>query len=148
MLRLNRFMSAEQVRELYGVPPGIWEKLHPLLPVKCVDDSGVPYYLESEVDGFLAAWLRQARKPKEPAQEPEWLSVQQAAAVTGLSEATIRRAITTGELRPANNGGTKRPLWRIKRQDLLAWMEAKKGPGGAAVPPKSELRGLVDRYFG
>ena len=76
----------------------------------------------------------------------EYASVKIVAAITGLSESHIRRSVYSGEL-PALNAGTKaHPLWRIARKDLAEWMERKKG-GSLKVPPKSELKELVNRYF-
>lgn len=77
----------------------------------------------------------------------EWLSVAQAAQVTGLSDTTIRRAIGGRDLAASNVGSEQRPVWRIARRDLTAWMEKQKG-GTEAVPPRGELGQLVDRYFG
>lgn len=76
----------------------------------------------------------------------EWLSVAQAARATGLSDTTIRRAIGGRDLPASNVGGELRPVWRVARRDLAAWMEKQKG-GTASVPPRGELQRLVGRYF-
>jgi len=78
----------------------------------------------------------------------EWLSVAQAAQVTGLSATTIRRAIGGRDLAASNMGSDQRPLWRIGRQELAEWMSKQKGGGTNAVPPKGELGSLIERYFG
>lgn len=76
----------------------------------------------------------------------EYLSIKRAATFTGLSQSHLRRAIRKGELPASNQGSQTRPIWRIARRDLVSWMEAKCG-GTPIVPPKPELKGLIDRYF-
>jgi excisionase family DNA binding protein len=77
----------------------------------------------------------------------EWLSIRQAAAVTGLSDTHVRRAVKKGELPASNAGTTGHPIWRIARLDLAQWMERRKGETAAAVPPKSELSDLIERHL-
>lgn len=76
-----------------------------------------------------------------------WLSIRQAASITGLSTSHVRRAVRRGELAASNVGSGGHAIWRIARADLASWMETKKG-GTAVVPPRGQLDGLVDRYFG
>jgi excisionase family DNA binding protein len=74
------------------------------------------------------------------------LSIKEASRVVALSDSHIRRAITKGDL-PASNVGTKaRPLWRIARSDLHAWLEGRKG-GTSGVPPRSMIQDLIDRHL-
>lgn len=82
---------------------------------------------------------------EQPACEPDYCSIKQAAKITGLSDSHMRRAIRSGEL-PASNAGTQfRPAWRIARKDLDDWLEKKKG--GHSVPPRSKLKELVNRHL-
>ncbi len=78
---------------------------------------------------------------------PEYLSVKLAAVLCAVSQSHIRRAIYSGDLAASNVGTPARPAWRIARKDVVLWLEKKKGETNQ-IPPKSELRGLVDRYFG
>ena len=78
----------------------------------------------------------------------EWLSIKEAAAVTGLSATTVRRAVVGRRDLPASNAGTaNRPTGRIARKDLDEWMERKKGEAAVAVPPGSELSDLIGRHL-
>lgn len=58
MIHLNRILSAEEVRTLYGFPSELFAKIQPSLPVLCGGDNGEPRYLESVVDEFLKQWAR------------------------------------------------------------------------------------------
>jgi hypothetical protein len=78
--------------------------------------------------------------------DPEYVSILRAAEITSLSYSHIRRAILADDLPAANVGSPAHPIYRIARTDLIAWMERKKG--GSNDPPKSQVRGLIDRYFG
>jgi excisionase family DNA binding protein len=73
-------------------------------------------------------------------------SISQAAEIVNLSDSHIRRVIYKRELPAANVGSTARPLWRIMRSDLIAWMESKKG-GDPKIPPRSDLKVLIDRHL-
>jgi hypothetical protein len=76
----------------------------------------------------------------------EWLSIKHAAILGDLSQTHLRRAIRSGAL-PASNAGTpSRPIWRIARIDLAAWMERNKAET-AAVPPQSEVDDLIRRHL-
>jgi excisionase family DNA binding protein len=55
-----------------------------------------------------------------------WLSIHGAAAHTSLSASLIRRAVRSGSLPCANLSSVNRPLYRISRADLDAWLEARK----------------------
>jgi excisionase family DNA binding protein len=73
-------------------------------------------------------------------------SISQAAEMVNLSDSHIRRAIYKRDLPASNVGSTARPLWRIMRSDLIAWMESKKG-GDPKIPPRSDLKALIDRHL-
>ncbi len=76
------------------------------------------------------------------------LSIEQAAKVVTLSPTKIRREIIAGRLQAANAGSSLRPLYRIQKTDLLAWLEKKKG--GIELPPSTALvkRRIRSRHFG
>lgn len=60
---------------------------------------------------------------------PEYLSIQQAAAFTSLSQDHIRRAILGGVLPASNVGTPNRPLYRVSRESVRTWMrEREAGP--------------------
>jgi excisionase family DNA binding protein len=78
----------------------------------------------------------------------EFLSIQQAAALTGLSATKIRREVKAGRL-PASDAGTPaHPHYRIRKADLNAWLESSRG--GRSVPPRVPIvrRKVKSRYFG
>lgn len=67
----------------------------------------------------------------------EWLSIKQAATVSGLSQFTVRRAVKSGDLKASNPGGSlMRPTYRIQRADLEAFMQQYRatGSGLPALP--------------
>src|SRR6185437_13716633 len=76
----------------------------------------------------------------------EYVSVKLASFLTSLSPSPIRRAIKSGDLAASNCGTPSHPLWRIARNDLIAWMVTKKG-GTPKVPPKSEIEELIQRHL-
>ncbi|MBY0522770.1 MAG: helix-turn-helix domain-containing protein [Gemmataceae bacterium] len=79
-------------------------------------------------------------------QRAEYLTVKDVAILTSLSESYLRRKIYARELPAANIGSEARPVWRIQRKDLVAWLEARKG-GTPSIPPKSQLRDLIQRHL-
>jgi hypothetical protein len=86
---------------------------------------------------------RLAAKVEKPPQE--WYSVQQTAAITGLSPKHIRRAIRRGELSCSDLGSGKRSMPRVARQDIENWFKANRLK---QAPSKSERDALADHYFG
>lgn len=68
----------------------------------------------------------------------EWLSIRQAADLAAVSRKSIRRAIKAkdkaGRLPAYNVGTAARPLYRIAREDLDAWL--RKRPGRASRLPR------------
>lgn len=101
---------------------------------------GVMEGIEKKVDTALAACKRAAATQ-------EFLTIEQAASMTAISSSHLRRAIKSGELPASNVSKAAHPIWRIARKDLTTWLETKKG-GITVIPPKSEIKGLIDRYFG
>jgi len=86
------------------------------------------------------------RGPRHDLQYAEYLAVKDASLVAALSESYLRRKIYARELPAANIGSEARPVWRIQRKDLVAWLEARKG-GTPSIPPKLQLRNLIDRHL-
>ena len=69
----------------------------------------------------------------------DFVSMKNAAVVTGLSYSHIRRAVLSGELSASNNGTSSHPIYRIARTDLNAWMERKKGGTANILPASSTV---------
>lgn len=57
IIKLNRLMTAEQVKTLYQIPDGLFEKIRPDLPVADIC-QGTNYYLETHLDPFLHRWFQ------------------------------------------------------------------------------------------
>lgn len=66
-------------------------------------------------------------------ESPGYFSMSEAAAKTGLSYSTIRRAVMSLELPVSKIGSGGRPTYRISDKDLAEWLE--KAKGGVAPPP-------------
>lgn len=62
----------------------------------------------------------------------EWLSIKQAAELSGYHPTYLRDLIRAGSL-PARRFG---PLWQVNRQDLLAYVEAARKSGDGRRGPK------------
>lgn len=58
--------------------------------------------------------------------EPLYLSLKQAAALSGLSEKFVRRSVKSGSLPASDLGTPGRPFYRVSREDLDGWMESRK----------------------
>ena len=78
----------------------------------------------------------------------EYISIKGAAALSGLSEKTIRRAIHKGSLPASDVGTDDLPHYRIAKADFSAWMDRRKG--GAGAPPEIPIhrRKIKSRHFG
>lgn len=81
-----------------------------------------------------------------PGDSKSHLSISDVSRVAAISDSHVRRAIRKGDLPASNVGTISRPLWRIARSDLDAWLEGKKG-GTSTVPPRSTLQSLIDRHL-
>jgi excisionase family DNA binding protein len=92
----------------------------------------------------LYAMLR--RRPAAP--DTDVLTIKQAARFTTLSPTKIRREIKASRLPASNAGSDARPLYRIQKSDLLAWLEKKKC--GMLLPPSAPVfkRRIRSRHFG
>ena len=86
-----------------------------------------PISIESLYSLVQALHERLDRVPGQVA--PEWLSIEQAAALTSLSKDHVRRAIVGGTLVSSNVGTPDRPLYRVSRENIGKWMkEREAGP--------------------
>ena len=87
----------------------------------------------ARIDQGLARLLHLGEEARQ-----EWLSISQAAAVTGLSTSHVRRAVRSGQLTASNTGTRDRPVWRIARRDLDAWMRRRVG-GTGILPTAAKI---------
>lgn len=78
--------------------------------------------------------------------DQRFLTIEAVASLTGLSDSHIRRAIRSGDLPAANMGTSSKPRWLIDLEDVMGWIELKKG-GAPKVPPRPELKGLIERHL-
>jgi excisionase family DNA binding protein len=154
---MNRFFTKQQVVIEYHLPPRLHAELfRGVQPVE-QDDHGEPLYLEEHLDRWLTDRFSADQTPDSsnepfmtkldslPGAQADYLSIKEAAALTRLSYSHVRRAVLSGELPASNVGSGSHAIYRIARSDLTVWMNTKKRV--SAVPPRSELRGLVNRYF-
>jgi excisionase family DNA binding protein len=74
-----------------------------------------------------------------------YVSIKRTAKITGLSDSHIRQAVISGDLPASNVGTTKRPVYRIGKADLAAWLEGRKGRGRPLGRPA--LRALIDEQL-
>lgn len=112
------------------------------LPVLRVGDGSVRI-TETAVDEWIRA--RGGEKPRHALIEQEWLTIQQAAQLTGFSYSHIRRAVQRGDLPAMNLGNRSQRHYRIQRSALNDWMKSRPNP--APVLPRSDIQPLIDRYF-
>jgi hypothetical protein len=121
LIEINRFLTAARLKELYEIPPSIWEKVRGLLPVKLVE-GGEPYYLESEVDAFLASWLRhwdvtpaQASAPVDVFALAPWhpLLVPDVAKVLQVSKSKVYQLLDSGELQGPEGLPRRAYAWSV-----------------------------------
>jgi excisionase family DNA binding protein len=107
------------------------------------DAQALEQRVEAVLERLLLPVMDMVRKRLEmPPQE--WFSIEETAALTGLSPKHIRRAIKRRQLQCSNVGGEKRPTYRIARNQIEAWMAANVVK---QAPPKSERDELVEKYF-
>lgn len=82
------------------------------------------------------------RRAEQPARE--YVTIKEAAKITGLGEGRVRRAVYHSELRASNLGSSAQPCWRIARTDLNAWMER---CSQSPQPRRSPLQELIDQHM-
>lgn len=93
-LKLNRFMTTEEVRREYRVPDEVAEDVLPSLPAVAAKADGTRIHLESEVDECLAEFARRKRQADAQA-------APSAVARPGRRVETLEIALFADELRRA-----------------------------------------------
>jgi len=93
LIELNRFMTTEEVCQEYRVPDALAGDVLPVLPVVVVQEDGTRIHLESEVDRFLAEFVRQRRQQATSGGE-----VGQPAPLLTTAEQNIFKALGDGKL--------------------------------------------------
>lgn len=73
--------------------------------------------------------------------EAKWMSPRQVAGLLGVNEETVRRWIRSGDL-PVLSLGSARAGYRIRHDDLVAFIRARYGPIYKAVAGESQPRPL------
>jgi excisionase family DNA binding protein len=92
--------------------------------------------IEAAIERILPSLLSTFEKRKTlPPQE--WFSIEEAAALTGLSEDHVRRHVTAGLLPVSNQGTFEKPYYRIHRKDIDEWM-AKRREAACPAPRKKK----------
>jgi hypothetical protein len=130
LMKLNRFLTTEQVREKYGIPDVLAPKILPYLPLVHEEPDGTRIHLESEVDEFLAEFARRQRQADDR-QSPA----------------------------PKAKQGRKVEPWEIAayanelRKEDKTWKEVlsackKRWPNDARVKNDDQLRATWNRFFG
>lgn len=96
----------------------------------------------------VAAHLDRKHSPSENRTDPEYLSINQAAALASLSPSKVRREVKSGRLPASDVGTPDHPHYRIAKADLQAWLE--KNRGGASAPPQPQRvrKKIQSRHFG
>ena len=74
----------------------------------------------------------------------EWFSIEEAAALTGLSEDHVRRQVTSGSLPVSNQGTFEKPYYRIHRRDIDEWMMRRREAPCPA--PRTKSGAYVSRH--
>jgi excisionase family DNA binding protein len=128
-------LDPAQIAHFFGIP--LEEVMH-WPGIKPRDDASVTLErINAKLDILIEGSEQEA---------VEFVSIRQAARLTGLSSSHVRRAVVSGELPASNVGSAARPTYRISRTDMEDWMNRKRG-GTTSVPPRSERRKLIDRHL-
>jgi excisionase family DNA binding protein len=88
-----------------------------------------PMTTEETILKLLQDLTAAAERPRQ-----EWFDIKEVAAMTGLSDTHVRRAIIGGTLLASNMGTPDRSIYRVRYSDIEAWMEKRKA--GALPPPR------------
>ena len=78
--------------------------------------------------------------------EQEWLSVDEVAALTGLSDDHVRRHVTSGLLPVSNQGTYDKPYYRIRRSDVDEWMMKRRETPSPAPRKKKAVPKFASRH--
>lgn len=130
MIEINRFLTLDEIRAAYGLPEQLAGKILPILPVALVLDDGTSLYLESQVDQFLAEFVRRLRLD-------EARSKVAAPGEQGRKNDTTEIAVYANELR------RQRKTWKeVFRACRERW------PNDDRVNNQEQIRKTWDRHFG
>src|SRR5262245_12106954 len=80
-------------------------------------------HIREAIEALDSAVARLGRSLAVPPQE--WFSIEEVAALTGLSSAHVRRHVTSGLLPASNQGSFHKPYYRIHRADVDGWMRSR-----------------------
>lgn len=129
-LKLNRFMTTEEVRRDYRVPDEVAGDVLPSLPAVAARADGTRMHLESEVDEFLAEYARRKRQADAQASPS-------ASARVGRKVETLEIALFADELRKA------RKTWKeVLRECRNRW------PDSEHVKNLNQVRATHRRHIG
>ena len=106
--------------------------------------------VEASLEQLVAAHLERSQQHEPQAQLDRWLSVAEVAELVGVSERTVRRALSSGALIGDRAGGAG-SRWHIRPEAITAWLEpqptappirpavpaASRRPPGASTPRRS-----------
>ena len=95
------------------------------------DDTNILQTIAEKVD-------RIEKSLAAPAGTQEWFSIKKAAALMGVSEKHVRRAVVGGTLPCSNVGSPSRAIYRISRQDINEFMLLRRA-GAVHTPRKRTI---------
>lgn len=124
LIELNRFLTTEEVRREYRVPDPLAADVLPSLPVVVALEDGTLIHLESEVDRFLAEFVRQRRHQPAPGSEDGQPAPRLTAAEENILEALGDGKLTGEKLAQKAgypfNSNFKNTLSSLVKRGLLA----------------------------
>jgi hypothetical protein len=129
MMKLNRLLTTDEVREKYGIPDALAPKVLPHLPYFHEEPDGTRIHLESEVDEFLAEFARRQRQAdarQGPAQKGK----------QGRKVETWEIAVYANELRKEDK------TWK----EVLSACK-NRWPGDPRVKNEDQIRATWNRFF-
>jgi excisionase family DNA binding protein len=123
--------SRSSAQRILEVLLRISEKVEEMASVLCSDGAGAPLSDHQLPVGVSAP-----------------LTVKEAAARSGFSYSTIIRAIRSGALKAYSpNQRAARPAYRVRPEDLAAWIEANEGAKSTPSFTGSGRRKVRSRHF-
>jgi len=130
LVKLNRFLTTAEVQEKYGIPHALALKILPSLPYVYEEPDGTRIHLESEVDEFLAEFVRSLRRA-EARQSPA------PSGTPGRKPVTFEIAAFANDLRQQDKS------WK----EVLSACK-KRWPGDERVGNVEQVRATWRRHFG
>ena len=70
LIELNRFLTGDEIEELYQMPPDVLPTVMASLPVAHRGEDGQPYFVESDVDRAVDAFVASATGRHPPTTDP------------------------------------------------------------------------------